>query len=128
MHLPFVEEMVKNTIYEQFCGGTTLLNSQPTIDSLAQQNCLTILDYGAEAKDTEEEYNQTMNETIRAIDYAERNSHVPIVSTKVTGMARFDLLRQIQEGEAFTKETRAEYKSVLKRIDAICHVAAQKGG
>lgn len=127
MHLPFVEGIVKSTIYEQFCGGTTLLNSQPTIDKLAEQGCLTILDYGAEVKNTEEEYNQTMNETIRAIDFAERTSHVPIVSTKVTGMARFDLLKQIQEGEAFTPETRQEYKNILKRIDAICHVAAQKG-
>lgn len=127
MHLPFVESIVKHTIYEQFCGGTTLLNSQPAIDKLAGQGCLTILDYGAEAKDTEEEYNQTMNETIRAIDFAAQAQHVPVVSTKVTGMARFGLLQQIQEGEAFTKETRAEYKNVLKRIDAICHVAAQKG-
>jgi|AntRauTorckE5430_2_1112549.scaffolds.fasta_scaffold03826_3 proline dehydrogenase len=127
MHLPFVEGIVKSTIYEQFCGGTTLLNSQPTIDSLAEQDCMTVLDYGAEAKNTEEEYNQTMNETIRAIDYAENSRHIPIVSTKVTGMARFGLLQKIQEGEAFTKATRSEYKNILKRIDAICHLAAQKG-
>lgn len=127
MHLPFVEGIVKNTIYEQFCGGTTLLNSQPSINKLAEQGCMTILDYGAEAKDSEDEYNQTMNETIRAIEFAAKADHVPVVSTKVTGMARFGLLKQIQDGEAFTKETRAEYKNILKRIDAICHVAAQKG-
>ncbi|MBV6656034.1 MAG: proline dehydrogenase family protein [Mameliella sp.] len=127
MHLPFVESIVKNTIYEQFCGGTTLLNSQPAIDNLAEQGCVTILDYGAEAKDTEEEYNQTMNETIRAIEFASNAQHVPTVSTKVTGLARFGLLEQLQNGEAFTKETRQEYKNILKRIDAICHTAAQKG-
>ena len=26
MHLPFVESIVKNTIFRQFCGGTTLLD------------------------------------------------------------------------------------------------------
>lgn len=127
MRLPFVEQIVKNTIYEQFCGGTTLLNSLPTIEDLAAQNCKTILDYGAEAKETEEEYNHTMNETMRAIEFAEQSAPVSVVSTKVTGMANFDLLESVQEGEPFTKESREEYKNVLKRIDAICHAAERKG-
>ena len=125
MHLPFIEGIVKNTIYEQFCGGTTLLNSYPTIENLAKYGCKTILDYGAEAKETEEEYNQTMNETIRAIEFAAKSDDVAVVSTKVTGMARLGLLEQVQLGEPFTKATRQEYKSVLKRIDAICHVASR---
>lgn len=127
MHLPFVESVVKNTIFEQFCGGTTLLECQRAIDRLAAQGCLTILDYGAEAKEKEEDFNHTMNETIRAIDFASRSAHIPVVSTKLTGMARFGLLEAIQQGESFTKESRREYKSVLKRLDAICHTAARKG-
>ncbi len=127
MHLPFVESIVKNTIYEQFCGGTTLLNSEPVINRLSEQNTFTILDYGVEAKETEEDFNNTMNEVIRAIEFASRRKDIPVVSTKVTGMARFGLLESIQRGDTFTKETRAEYKNVLKRIDAVCHTAAQKG-
>lgn len=127
MHLPFVETIVKHTIYEQFCGGTTLLNCMPVIENLGRQKCFTILDYGAEAKETEEEYNQTMNETIRAIEFAGKSEQIPVVSTKVTGMARFGLLQGLQEGEPFTKDTRQEYKNVLKRLDAICHVAARSG-
>ena len=127
MHLPFVESIVKSTIYEQFCGGTTLLNSVPTIQALADQGTYTMLDYGVEGKETEEDFNNTMNEIIRAIEFAARRESVPVVSTKVSGMARFGLLESIQKGEAFTKATRAEYKNVLKRVDAICHIACQKG-
>ncbi|MCB9291974.1 MAG: proline dehydrogenase family protein [Lewinellaceae bacterium] len=127
LHLPFVESVVKSTIFEQFCGGTTLLECQKTIDKLAGQGCLTILDYGAEAKEREEDFNHTMNETIRAIEFASRSEHIPVVSTKITGMARFGLLEAIQQGESFTKESRKEYKSVLKRLDSICHVAARRG-
>ncbi|MCB0586143.1 MAG: proline dehydrogenase family protein [Phaeodactylibacter sp.] len=127
LHLPFIEKIVKNTIFEQFCGGTTLLECQPTIDRLASQGCFTILDYGAEAKEKEEDFNQTMNETIRAIEFASRSPHIPVVSTKITGMARFGLLEALQQGESFNKESRREYKSVLKRLDAICHVAARRG-
>lgn len=127
LHLPFVETVVKHTIFDQFCGGTTLLECQKTIDKLAAQSTSTILDYGAEAKTSEEDFNHTMNETIRAIDFAANNDYIPIVSTKVTGMARFGLLESVQAGDAPGPALRVEYKTVLKRLDAICHVAAKKG-
>lgn len=127
MHLPFVESVVKNTIFEQFCGGTTLLESQKTIDKLGSRGCLAILDYGAEAKETETDFNHTMNETIRAIEFASRSRFIPAVSAKITGLGRFGLLESIQQGESFTQASRKEYKNVLKRLDAICHTAARKG-
>jgi len=124
LRLPFVESAVKNTIFEQFCGGTTLLNAQPTIDRLYESNVLTILDYGAEGKDSEEDFNLTMNETMRAIEFAATNESAPMVSCKVTGLARFDLLEHISQDKPLTDELRNEYDSVLKRIDAICYKAA----
>lgn len=125
--LPFVETIIRNTVFEQFVGGTTLLNCQHSIERLAAQNVLTILDYGAEGKETELDFNYTMNENLRAIDFASRSPHIPVVSTKVTGLARFGLLERIQSAQALTREELSEYRNVLKRIDAICHHAAQKG-
>jgi proline dehydrogenase len=91
-NLPFAKRIVKQTIFEQFVGGTTLLDCQTTIDRLAGQNAATILDYGAEGKETPEDFNTTMNETIRAIEFAATNDFVPVVSTKVSGMARNGLV------------------------------------
>ncbi len=125
--LPFAEMTVKNTIFEQFVGGTTLLDCQPNIDRLAAFNTLTILDYGAEAKETEQDFNYTMNENIRAIDFASRSQHIPVVSTKVTGLARFGLLERIQAAQTLTREELQEYRNVLKRIDAVCYHASKKG-
>ncbi len=127
LHLPFVEALVKRTIFDQFCGGTTLLETQKTVDQLAQYNVLTILDYGAEGKEKEEDFNITMNETIRAIEFASQSNTMPVVSTKISGMARVDLLAAVQKQVPFTSETRPEYRNVLKRMDAICHVASKNG-
>ena len=127
MHLPFVESIVKSTIFEQFCGGTTLLETQKTVQHLQKQNVMTILDYGAEAKEREEDFNLTMNETIRAIEFAAQTPGVPVVSSKITGLARFGLLEALQNGEVLTPELRVEYKNVLKRVDAICYTAARCG-
>lgn len=126
-NLPFAESIVKNTVFKQFVGGTTLLDSQRNIDHLASFNVLTVLDYGVERKATELDFNHTMNENLRAIDFASRSKHIPVVSTKVTGLARFGLLERIQSATTLTREELNEYRNVLKRIDAICYHAAQKG-
>lgn len=127
MHLPFVESIVKHTIFEQFCGGTTLLETSKTIEKLYQYKVMTILDYGAEGKEREEDFNQTMNETIRAVEFAATHTSVPVVSSKVTGLARFGLLEKAQTDEPLAPEEEQEYQNVLKRLDAICNIAAQRG-
>jgi len=126
-NLPFIERIVRNTVFEHFVGGATLLDSQHNTERLAAQNVLTILDYGAEGKESEQDFNYTMNENLRAIDFASRSKHIPVVSTKVTGLARFGLLERIQSAQTLTRDELNEYRNVLKRIDAICYHAAQKG-
>jgi proline dehydrogenase len=126
-NLPLAERVVKNTIFQQFVGGTTLLDSQPTIDKLAAFNTLTILDYGAEAKESEIDFNYTMNENIRAIDFASRAGSIPVVSSKITGLARFGLLERIQSAATLSRDELAEYRNILKRVDAICYHASNKG-
>ncbi len=126
--LPFADWAVKKTIFHQFCGGTNLLDSQPTIEKLAANNVMTILDYGAEAKETEADFNATMNENLRAIDFAARESgSIPIVVSKITGIARFGLLEKIQSADQLSREDLNEYRNVLKRIDAVCHSAEKNG-
>ncbi|MEY3240426.1 MAG: hypothetical protein RIR11_1864 [Bacteroidota bacterium] len=127
-NLPFAEKIIRHTIFEQFVGGSTLLESQKSIDRLADLNTLTILDYGAEAKETEQDFNHTMTENIRAIDFASQAGHkVPVISTKVTGLARFALLEKMQSAATLSKEEQNEYRNALKRLDTICFHAAQKG-
>jgi proline dehydrogenase len=125
--IPPAEWAVRKTVFSQFVGGTTLLDSQPSIERLAEHNTLTILDYGAEAKETELDFNHTMNENIRAIDFATRSvKSIPVISTKVTGLMRFNLLERIQAAETLTREEVAEYRNALKRLDAICYHASKK--
>ena len=125
--LPFVKWIAKATIFDQFVGGTTLLNTTPVINKLYDSKVLTILDYGAEGRDTEKGYNQSMNEFIRAIEFAATNESTPIVVVKISSLARHDLLESIQKGESLNKETRKEYRSLLKRVDSICHVSTEQG-
>lgn len=126
-NLPLAKAIVRATAFRQFVGGTTLLDSLPTVVRMQASGVDTILDYGAEAKERETDFNYTMNENLRAIDFASRNPSIRVISTKITGLARFGLLERIQTAETLTRSELAEYRNVLKRIDAICYHAAQKG-
>jgi proline dehydrogenase len=127
-NLPFARRIVKQTIFKQFCGGTTLLDSLGTIEHLAQFKIHAILDYGVEAKTAEIDFNRTMNEAIRAIDFASRNkANIPFISIKISGLARFELLEKVQSGENWTENEEKEYFNASKRVDAICHAARDKG-
>lgn len=119
--LPGAAWLMKKTIFVQFVGGTSLLAAEPAIRLLDKRGVLSVLDYGAEAKTTEQDFNHTMKEVLRGIEFAARNEAVPVVVTKISGMARFELLEELQrEDFVFTAKLRLEYKSVMKRLDAIC--------
>ena len=124
--LPFAKEIIRSTVFNHFCGGSTLLECQPKIDHLLRFNCLSILDYGAEGKKSEEDFNKTMLQTKRSIEFAAKNTSVPVVSTKITGLMRFDLLEKLQNGEELRAVERTEYKAAVRRLDQICEMAANK--
>lgn len=124
--LPFATWAIRKTIFPQFVGGTTLLDSLPAVDTAWQEGVFTILDYGAEAKASEEDFNHSMNQCIRGIEFAKDHPAVLSVTTKVTALGRFELLQRMQAGENLTRTDRAEYKNLLKRLDAICYSAEQR--
>jgi proline dehydrogenase len=120
-----VEWAIKKTIFRQFCGGDTLENAQKTIDHLGRYNTLTVLDYGAEAKSGEAEFDKTEREMLRVVEFAGKNPTVPVISCKVTGLARFELLEKLDRKETLDEAEQAEWARAAARLDRICQRAAQ---
>ncbi len=124
LRLP-VQGIIRRTIFRQFCGGTSLEDSQNSIAAMAKYGVKTVLDYGVEAKDTEADFDATVAENIRAIHWAAKQTgNVPIISTKVSGLARFALLEKVDAGKPLTQSETAEWQRVLERLDKICIEAA----
>jgi len=126
LKLPFTKTIVKNTIFDQFCGGETLLESQDTIDDLAEFNCLSILDYGAESKSTKEELDQVVKEVFKAIDFASNNASVPVISVKVTSLVANEILVKKDAKEELTSDEQAQYEELHGRLESICNEASRK--
>jgi len=122
-NLPFARMITRRTIFRQFVGGRNLLECRGNIDQLAAHGVFSILDYGVEGKEDEEEFNKTMNENIRALHFASRHDHISLISIKVTGLAGFALLEKLHRGDALSEAEQQEYENVRKRLDSICHQA-----
>ena len=124
-NIPFARKITRNTIFNQFCGGESLMDCQDTIDNLYRYQTLTVLDYGLEAKSTDEELNKVQEELIRAVELAASNSSVPVVSIKISALADNKLLEKKQDGQDFTEEESKDYQKLVDRLLAICTKAKE---
>ena len=127
MKLPFSKSIIRNTVFDHFCGGENLLDCQKVIDKLHRFKTLTILDYGAESKSSEEDLNKVMNETIKAIEMAASNNSVPVVSSKLTGLADNDLLIKLQDDKDLDSGEKHDYSKFIERVHSICGKAHELG-
>jgi len=114
-----VKSAIKASIYKQFCGGENLDEVKAVIDTLENFNVHAILDYGVEAKETENDFDKTASYLIETIQYATEEPYINIISSKITGLIRFDLLQKVSEQVTLSKEEQTEYNRGLKRVEEI---------
>lgn len=127
-----IHGLIRKTIFKQFVGGETLEETAGVGASLGKYGVQAILDYGVEGKEGEESFDHATDEFIRVINYAATQSHIPFMSIKVTGLARFALLQTLNEAPRLRsgihdhEEEQNEWNRVRERMYAICATAAEK--
>jgi len=115
--------LIKNTIFKQFVGGETIHDCSTAIDGLAKYHIGTILDYSVEGKESEEDFDHCLTETLDTIQKAKNDKNIPFCVFKVTGLARFDLLQKISAHQTLNADEKAEWERVKKRVNTICLAA-----
>ncbi|HEX8460457.1 MAG TPA: proline dehydrogenase family protein [Segetibacter sp.] len=128
-----IKSLVRKTIFKQFVGGETLEQTAAVGDVLSRFNVDLILDYGVEGKEGEANFDHATEEFIRVIKYASTRPHIPFISIKVTGFARFKLLERLHEAPRLrsgihdNEAEEEEWRRVRDRMYRICKVASEKG-
>ena len=126
MHFP-IKSIIKNTIFEQFCGGENVKDCNKRIDQLSAYNVGTILDYSVEGKGEEGDFNATVLEIKRTIDAASSNNHIPFSVFKITGLGSYSILKAANNGiKQLITSKKEEYDKLLFRVDEICGYAFDK--
>jgi len=127
LKLPFVVPILKKTIFKQFCGGVNLMDCQTIINHLYTHDTQTILDYGAEAKTSEEDLDLAAEELMSAVKFAASNESVPVAVSKLTGLVDNNLLIKKQNRHPLSPSETQSWERFIKRIDDACSVAKDLG-
>ncbi|MEZ5306911.1 MAG: proline dehydrogenase family protein [Pyrinomonadaceae bacterium] len=124
MHLP-VEWLIKNTIFEQFCGGENIEECQPTIDRLGNSHIGTILDYSVEGKTTEADFERAKEEVLLNLERAKNDSDIPFAVFKVTGIAPLGTLEKVSFNAKLEESNEIKWSNAQRRVEEICSHARE---
>lgn len=140
LHLP-IKWLIKPTIFSHFCGGETVEESRKKIKELAKHNIKSVLDYSAEGKESEADFDACTAETISIIHEASQNKNIGFAVFKPTGVGRFGLLEKVSAivpvkkaqgvevdthppiSDQLPQTEKLEFERVLERFNRICKAA-----
>jgi proline dehydrogenase len=111
---------LRPAVFNHFCGGETIDACDATIARLSRANIKTILDYSAEGKESDKDFDYTRDQILATMAKAKNNSDIPYAVFKPTGVARFGLLEKVQAKEPLTEAEKQELDRVKGRYLAIC--------
>ncbi|QHV94367.1 proline dehydrogenase [Spirosoma endbachense] len=133
-----INGLLRSTIFEQFVGGETLEQTSVIVNDLKKYGISLILDYGAEGKESEKDFEEAKNEFIRVINHASSLDNINFISIKLTALARFSLLEKLNQFSAssaagfsidtkqLNPEEEQEWANVVRRVEEICELAIEK--
>lgn len=121
-HLP-VEGIIRATVFDHFCGGVTEKDCMPTIDKMFTKNVHSVLDYSAEGKEVEEQFDLAMEKTLNTIKFGKEKESLPFAVFKPTGFGKFKLYQKITEGIDLDAHEIVEWKRIKERYNIVSKAA-----
>nr|WP_297916091.1 proline dehydrogenase family protein [uncultured Allomuricauda sp.] len=121
-HLP-VEGLIRATVFDHFCGGTTEEDCLQVIDKMFQKGVCSILDYSVEGKEMEAQFDFALKKTLDVLDFVKEKDAIPFAVFKPTGFGRFELYRKVSAQEKLNEVEIEEWTKVQQRYDQVCKKA-----
>lgn len=125
LRLP-IKGIIKNTIFEQFCGGETVDECNLIAEKLQQQNIGSILDYSVEGKSEENTFDKTFQTIARVIKNTAEKKFFPFTVFKPTGIGSGELMEKVSSGDVLNDEEKVLYANFEKRFNALCKLAYEQ--
>ncbi len=116
LRLPF-KIIIKNTIFNHFCGGETINDCKTTFESLKKFNISAMPEYSVEAESSIEGFENYKNDSIDLINFL-GNEKLPFIAIKCTGLMDINLLEKISSGDL--SYSGDEYQVFKSRMIELC--------
>ena len=121
-----VKGLIKSTVFDHFCGGVNEDDCIKVVDKMYNKGVSSVLDYSVEGNENEEQFEHTLQMTLKTIEFAKERAAIPFAVFKPTGVGRFYLFEKLGEKLPLTKDEEQEWNRVVERFDIICRTAYEK--
>ena len=125
-HLP-VEGLIRASVFDHFCSGSTAEESLQVVDVLAGQKVYAVLDYSVEGAKEEISLDDCLTHILATIELSAQSENIPFTVFKPSGFGAFELYEKVSLNKALTKEETAAWERVRQRFIACCDLAQKKG-
>ena len=119
-NFPFAGNVVKATLFEQFCGGETREESLKVVDQMYKRGVGSIFDYSIEGKEEEETFDAVCTEIKDIVKFSVGNPAIPFIVFKPTAFGRIGIYEEVGKGVELSSSQKAEWERVVKRFDEVC--------
>ncbi len=121
-----IQPLIKNTIFDQFCGGTSIEDCKPIIREMDEVNLSSILDYSVEGKKDEAEFDSAYSVKKELISFAKEEGEVPFAIFKPTALGRFEIWEKKSSHLSLSEEEAEEWERVRGRVEGLCREAKKQ--
>ena len=122
-----LKKVIKSTLYQQFCGGETLIECQKTMSQLHQYGVSSIPDYVAEGQENQKAYDLALAQILQTIELAQHEKNISFAVFKVTALGPMELLIKTQQGKLLSEIEESEWELLDQRIYKIFSTAIEAG-
>ena len=119
LRLP-VEGLIKATVFNQFCSGTSAQGSQSVVNRLGKLNIASVLAYSVEGTASEEGFEASLEKTLATLEAQAGSPHHPYGVFKPTAIGALTLFEKVSAEVPLSSEETAAWKRVEQRFDKLC--------
>jgi len=119
-----VEGLIKNTIFEMFCGGVNMKDCEHVVELMHEKNVYSVLDFSKEGEEKEAVFDKTLEIKKDIVRFANKKKEIPFTVFKPTGIGRFAIWEKVSAKEKLNSNEQEEWNRVKKRVEEICQLAS----
>lgn len=122
-----VEGLIRATVFDHFCGGTSESDCLAVIDKMYSKGVSSVLDYSVEGAEDEQIYDQCFDRVCSLLEFVKVKKSIPFAVFKPTGYGRLSLYEKVSVKQPLNELEKEEWYRVVQRFQKTCKLANELG-
>ncbi len=124
VRLPLIPQIIKSTVFRQFCGGVNRSDCSDLVADLNKNGVKAILDYSVEGQESEEQYDKKTASIIDSLQMVNKDEGEAFGVFKPTAIGAYSVFENALKKDA-NQETKDAFERIRKRYLSIFNEAAR---